>query len=108
MAGKPTPKPRKPAASRVTRAKPAPTVAKDPGPKGTKAILNSHATPKPGMSGGKTRATGAPFPAKSSGTTTVPMRPGRGVRDQAAAATGQSVFDRADAGNRRLGRRNRT
>lgn len=36
------------------------------------------------------------------------QRPASNVRDRSSANTGSSIFDKADAGNRRLGRRNHT
>jgi hypothetical protein len=58
----------------------------------------------------KTAAKQAPAPAdgKKLPTTAGSQRPPSAVRDQSSHTTGQSVFDRADAGNRRLGKRNRT
>lgn len=97
MAGKPSAKPR------VTRA-PAPrTEGRDPGP--ARASLNADTRTSPGaVAFGATGATGVP--AKN-GPAAVPMRPGRGVRDRSSAATGSSLFQKADARNRMLGRRNR-
>lgn len=37
----------------------------------------------------------------------VASRPAAHIRDQSSHATGSSIFDKADQGNRRLGRRNR-
>ena len=39
--------------------------------------------------------------------TPVATRPAAHIRDQSSHATGSSIFDKADQGNRRLGRRNR-
>ena len=65
---------------------------------------------KPGQQApaGPTRAAGAPFPVKGRTKSSVPMRTSReGIRDQASRGTGQSLFQRMDARNQKLSRRNR-
>jgi hypothetical protein len=99
------------AASRVSRVPKPKGESRDPGGKNSKADLSEHTRAKPGQPGGPgpTKPGGnTPFPAKGPGQSSVPMRSGRGVRDLSLAATGMSLFDRVDAGNRKLGRRNRT
>jgi len=95
--------------SQVTRAPRARTEQRDPGAVGSKADLNEHTTARPGQQAtGPTRVgANTPVPAKGPRQSSVPMVPGRGVQDQSSAATGSSIFEKADARNRMLGRRNR-
>lgn len=93
----------------AAKGKPRVSRAGRPAPEGSnpglsRASLSAQAKVKPGqMSAGKTAA--AAVPAKDGSQ--VAMRPGRGVRDRSSAATGSSIFEKADAGNRRLGNRKR-
>lgn len=82
--------------SRVTRATPAKPIGASPDPKSAKAAVAAQRGAKPGQPAkGVTKAAG-----KTASTPT----PGRAVRDGASSKTGRSLFDRADAGNRRIGR----
>ncbi len=82
--------------SRTRRAKPE---QRDPGPVSRQASQSAQTQAKPGQ-----MAAGA---SKAAGSTRTPPQAGRGVRDRSSAATGTSIFDKADARNAKLGRRNR-
>jgi hypothetical protein len=79
--------------------------------KPAKADVNEHTRAKPGQQApsGPTRpGPNTPYPAKGRTQSSAPMRDSRaGVRDLASGGTGQSLFQRADARNRKLGQRNR-
>lgn len=71
----------------------------DSGPVNSKADVAEHVAPARGA--GPTRV-GSNTPVSSART--VPAA----ITDRSQAATGTSIFEKADAGNRRLGQRNRS
>jgi len=87
------------ARSQVTRAARTGAEQRDPGPVGSQAAQSRQTAAKPGQQA--TRAT------RPDGSTRTPPDLGRGVQDRSSAATGSSIFEKADARNRMLGRRNR-
>jgi hypothetical protein len=96
--------------SRVPRAPKPATEKRNPGAVNSQAAVSRQAKAKPGQQAPATPTTGsgAPIPAAGPSQSSVRSVSGRGVRDQSSAATGTSIFGKADAGNRRLGRRNRS
>ena len=95
--------------SRVTRTGEAAPEGTDPGLKPGRAQVAAQTKAKPGQQAEGVSKAGPAAASAGRGTeSTVRPRPGRGVQDKSSAATGSSIFDRADAGNRKLGKRNRT
>jgi len=95
--------------SQVRRAARTRPEQRNPGPVNSKADIAEHTTAKPGQQAtGATKAgRNTPVPPKGRSQSSVPSTSGRGVQDRSSAATGSSIFDKADGRNRKLGRRNR-
>jgi hypothetical protein len=113
MAGRKSPKP--PAQPRMVqrRTGSAGTTKGDMATRGknTKADVNEHTRATPGQQAPKAPTKpgpNTPFPQKGRSQSSVPERNAReGIKDQASKGTGQSLFQRMDARNRRLSQRNR-
>jgi hypothetical protein len=106
MAGRKSPKPPRQPRQVQKRTGSAGKPKSDPGPK--KASEAPQHTARRGQQSpaAPTKATGAPFPQQGHEVTSVPMLSGRkGLREKQPGDP--SIFQKADAGNRRLGRRNR-
>lgn len=113
MAGRKSPKPaRQPRMVQKRTGSAGPTKG-DPATRGknAKADVNEHTAARAGQQAPlKPTSPGAntPYPQTSRNRTTAPQRAARsGIRDEASGVTGQSLFQRADARNRKLGQRNR-
>lgn len=97
----------KPSPSRVTRAKAAGPVRRDPGPVNAKADVREHTTAKPGQQAPAKPTTpgrNTPVPPKGRGQSSVPMKTGRGTRDR--AQEDMQIFKQADPSHR--GKRKKT
>lgn len=109
MAGKRSPKPPRQPKMVQKRTGSAGSTKADRGAKKTSEASKHGAKPGQQAPAAPTNASGAPFPAKGRTQSSVPMRDSRaGIRDQASKGTGKSLFQRADARNRKLSQRNRS